>query len=41
LGFSDKANLDDGAMWSTEFAIDELTADVEARIAALVTQAVS
>jgi uncharacterized protein YdhG (YjbR/CyaY superfamily) len=41
LGFSDKANLDDGAMWSTEFAIDELTADVEARIAALVTRAVS
>ena len=41
LGFSDKANLDDGAMWPTEFAIDELTADVEARIAALVTQAVS
>jgi uncharacterized protein YdhG (YjbR/CyaY superfamily) len=40
LGFSDKANLDDGAMWPTEFAIDELTADVEARIAALVTQAV-
>jgi len=41
LGFSDKANLDDGAMWPTEFAINELTADVEARIAALVTQAVS
>jgi uncharacterized protein YdhG (YjbR/CyaY superfamily) len=41
LGFSDKANLDDGAMWPTEFAIDELTADVEARITALVTQAVS
>jgi len=41
LGFSDKANLDDGAMWPTEFAIDELTGDVEARITALVTQAVS
>jgi len=41
LGFSDKANLDDGAMWPTEFAIDELTADVESRIAALVTKAVS
>ena len=40
LGFSDKANLDDGAMWPTEFAIDALTAEVEARIAALVTQAV-
>jgi uncharacterized protein YdhG (YjbR/CyaY superfamily) len=41
LGFSDKANLDEGAMWPTEFAVVELTADVEARIAALVTQAVS
>jgi len=41
LGFSDKANLDDGAMWPTEFAINELTAEVEVRIAALVTQAVS
>ena len=40
LGFSDKANLDDGAMWPTEFAIDVLTAEVEARIAALVTEAV-
>ncbi|HTT30362.1 MAG TPA: DUF1801 domain-containing protein [Solirubrobacteraceae bacterium] len=41
LGFSDKANLDDGAMWPTEFAINKLTADVEARIAALVSKAVS
>ncbi|HUA06543.1 MAG TPA: DUF1801 domain-containing protein [Solirubrobacteraceae bacterium] len=41
LGFSDKANLDDGAMWPTEFAIIELTADVEARIVDLVTRAVS
>jgi uncharacterized protein YdhG (YjbR/CyaY superfamily) len=41
LGFSDKANLDDGAMWPTEFALKELTADAEARIAALVKQAVS
>jgi hypothetical protein len=41
LGFSDKANLDEGAMWPTEFAVSELTPDVEARIAALVTQAVS
>jgi uncharacterized protein YdhG (YjbR/CyaY superfamily) len=41
LGFSDKANLDDGAMWPTSFALKELTADDEARIAALVKQAVS
>ena len=41
LGFSDKAKLDDGAMWPTEFAINELTAHVEERIAALVTEAVS
>ncbi|MBV8216939.1 MAG: DUF1801 domain-containing protein [Solirubrobacterales bacterium] len=41
LGFSDKANLDDGAMWPTEFAIDRLTAEVEKRITALVVQAVS
>jgi uncharacterized protein YdhG (YjbR/CyaY superfamily) len=41
LGFSDKANLDDGAMWPTEFAVTALTADVEARIAELVKQAVS
>jgi uncharacterized protein YdhG (YjbR/CyaY superfamily) len=41
LGFSDKASLDDGAMWPTAFALTELTAAVEARIAALVKQAVS
>jgi uncharacterized protein YdhG (YjbR/CyaY superfamily) len=41
LGFSDQANLDDGAMWSTYFALTELTADDEARIGALVKQAVS
>lgn len=41
LGFSDKANLDDGAMWPTDFAVKELTAAGEARIAALVEQAVS
>ena len=41
LGFSDKANLDDGAMWPTAFALTKLTPDVEARIAALVRQAVS
>jgi len=40
LGFSDKANLDDSAMWPTEFALTKLTADVEARITALVKKAV-
>ncbi|MER5334911.1 DUF1801 domain-containing protein [Micromonospora sp. NPDC002717] len=41
LGFSDEANLDEGAMWPTYFALTELTADVEARIGTLVRQAVS
>jgi hypothetical protein len=41
LGFSDKANLDEGAMWPTEFALKELTPDIEARIVALVEKAVS
>ncbi len=41
LGFSDKANLDEGAMWPTAFALKELTADDEARIGALVKKAVS
>jgi len=41
LGFSDKANLDDGDMWPTSFALKELTAAEEARIGALVRQAVS
>lgn len=41
LGFSDKASLDEGAMWATEYALTDLTADVEARIGALVKQAVS
>jgi uncharacterized protein YdhG (YjbR/CyaY superfamily) len=41
LGFSDQANLDDGAMWPTEFALMKLTAAEEARIAALVEKAVS
>ena len=41
FGFSDKANLDDGAMWPTDFALKELNADVESRIGALVKQAVS
>ncbi|HJU21637.1 MAG TPA: DUF1801 domain-containing protein [Casimicrobiaceae bacterium] len=41
LGFSDKANLDEGRMWPTAFAIEELTAADEARIVALVKKAVS
>ncbi|MEV6038623.1 DUF1801 domain-containing protein [Nonomuraea sp. NPDC052116] len=41
LGFNDPANLDDGAMWPTAFALTELTADHEARISALVKQAAS
>jgi uncharacterized protein YdhG (YjbR/CyaY superfamily) len=41
LGFSDAANLDEGTMWPTSFALTELTADDEARIGALVKQAVS
>ena len=41
LGFSDKANLDDGAMWPTSFGLKELTAADEARIGALVKKAVS
>ncbi len=41
LGFNDDANLDDGTMWPTSFALTEITdADAE-RIAALVKQAVS
>ena len=41
LGFNDTANLDDGAMWPTAFALTELTAAEEARIGALVKKAVS
>ncbi len=41
LGFSDEANLDEGRMWPTGFALKELTATEEARIAALVRKAVS
>jgi uncharacterized protein YdhG (YjbR/CyaY superfamily) len=41
LGFNDDANLDDGAMWPTSFALKELTPAVEAKIAELVKQAVS
>jgi hypothetical protein len=41
LGFSDKANLDEGAMWPNAYALTELTAADEARIGALVKKAVS
>src|SRR5204863_3187520 len=41
LGFSDKADLDDGAMWPTSFALKELTTAVETRIGALVKRAAS
>ena len=41
LGFSDEANLDDGAMWPTTFALKELTPAEEARIGELVRAAVS
>jgi hypothetical protein len=41
FGFSDKANLDEGALWPVAFALKELTAAEEARIGALVKRAVS
>jgi uncharacterized protein YdhG (YjbR/CyaY superfamily) len=41
VGLSDKANLDEGAMWPNSFALKELTAAEEAKITALVKQAVS
>lgn len=41
FGFNDVANLDDGVMWPTSFALKELTAEGEAAIAALVKKAVS
>jgi uncharacterized protein YdhG (YjbR/CyaY superfamily) len=41
LGFSDKANLDEGAMWPNAYALTELTPADEARISALVKRAVS
>ena len=41
FGFNDVANLDEGAMWPTSFALKELTAAEEARIEALVKKAVS
>jgi uncharacterized protein YdhG (YjbR/CyaY superfamily) len=40
LGFSDEANLDEGAMWATSFALKELGAAEEAKIGALVKRAV-
>jgi uncharacterized protein YdhG (YjbR/CyaY superfamily) len=41
VGFSDAANLDEGALWPTAFALKELTAVAEAKIVALVNKAVS
>jgi hypothetical protein len=41
LGFSDEANLDEGAIWPTAFALKKLTAAEEARISALVKKAAS
>jgi uncharacterized protein YdhG (YjbR/CyaY superfamily) len=41
FGFSDKANLDEGAMWPTSFALKKLTAAAEKEIGALVKKAVS
>ena len=40
LGFSDQANLDDGTMWPTSFALTSLTAAEERKIAALLNRAV-
>jgi len=41
FGFSDKANLDDGALWPVAFALKELNGAAEAKIGALVKQSVS
>jgi len=41
FGFNDTANLDEGAMWPTSFALKELTAAAESKIAALVKKSVS
>jgi uncharacterized protein YdhG (YjbR/CyaY superfamily) len=41
FGFSDKANLDEDDMWPTDFAVKELGADAQKKLAALVKQAVS
>ena len=40
LGFSDKAKIDDGAMWPIQYALTKLTATEEAKITALVNKAV-
>lgn len=39
LGFSDAANLDDGAMWATSYSLTTITPDIEARIGELIKQA--
>jgi uncharacterized protein YdhG (YjbR/CyaY superfamily) len=41
LGFNDTANLDEGAMWPTAFALKELTTTEEAKIVELVKKSVS
>jgi uncharacterized protein YdhG (YjbR/CyaY superfamily) len=41
FGFNDTANLDDGSMWATSFALKKLTKDAEERIGALVKKAVN
>ena len=41
LGFNDRANLDDGSMWPTAYALAELTEEVEAAVTTLVRRAVS
>ncbi len=41
LGFNDRANLDDGVMWATSFALKAMTPAEEKRIVALVKKAVS
>ena len=41
LGFNDNANIDDGALWPTAFAITELTASGEKKIAQLIAQSIS
>ena len=40
IGFEDKANLDDGDMWPTSFAVNTWNADVEKKVTALVKKAV-
>jgi uncharacterized protein YdhG (YjbR/CyaY superfamily) len=40
LGFSDNANLDDGSMWPTSFAVSALNKDIEEKIVALLKRAI-